>query len=265
MYDAIVLNSDGLVDEGKESTGEVWMWMTAAAVALLLIVSGLFVFNTHWGGTDRYNTILVPPGQRINLILSDNSNIWLNANSTFKYPAQFKGKKRTVYLDGEGFFDVESDVKSPFVVETSYGCVEATGTLFNVEAYKKHDLFEASLFEGRLQVASRDGESVVLQPNEGARLADNGLLLVGSVVDPDRFLWRNGLIVFNDVKLEHILNSLEKYFDVTMQIDSERLPEHTYTGKFRQTDGVEYALRVLQRSIKFSYRRDVDSGIIHIN
>jgi len=77
-------------------------------------------------------------------------------------------------------------------------------------------------------------------------------------------LWRNGLIAFNNKQLEEILLSLEKYFDIKIQIDSKKLPQHTYTGKFRQSDGVDYALRVLQRSIRFTYERNEETGTIYI-
>jgi hypothetical protein len=65
--------------------------------------------------------------------------------------------------------------------------------------------------------------------------------------------------------LEEILLSLEKYFDVDIQIDTGNLPQKTYTGKFRQSDGVDYALRVLQKSIHFTYERDEDSSRIYIH
>jgi len=98
------------------------MISTAAAVALLLIVGGLYLFNkNHY--PEQYNTILVPPGQRINLILADNSNVWLNANTTLRYPTQFSKKNRTVYIDGEGYFEVSKNKKRPFIDKTNLGCM----------------------------------------------------------------------------------------------------------------------------------------------
>jgi ferric-dicitrate binding protein FerR (iron transport regulator) len=67
------------------------------------------------------------------------------------------------------------------------------------------------------------------------------------------------------MKLEDILLELEKYFDIQIEINTKKLPQHRYTGKFRQADGVDYALRVLQKSIHFSYNRDDDKQIIYIN
>ncbi|MBF6626978.1 MAG: FecR family protein [Proteiniphilum sp.] len=239
-----------------------WMISTAAAVALLIIAGGLYL-NDIRSHQEQYNTILVPPGQRINLILADNSNVWLNANTTLRYPTQFSRKKRTVYLDGEAYFEVSRNRKKPFIVKTGLGEVKVTGTSFNVEAYSQSERFETSLFEGAVDIYNGEEKLTSLKPNEKS-IIENGIYSISKITNTDKYLWRHGLIAFNSKKLEDILLTLEKYFAVEIQIDTNQLPLHTYTGKFRQSDGVDYALRVLQKSIHFNYHRDEETGIIYI-
>jgi ferric-dicitrate binding protein FerR (iron transport regulator) len=261
-YDALLFTSRDVVNKQKRFFAFTpWMISTIAAVALLLIVGGLYLFNNNH--SEQYNTILVPPGQRINLILADNSNVWLNANTTLRYPTQFSKKNRTVYLDGEGYFEVSKNEKRPFIVRTNLGDVQVTGTAFNVEAYSKHNSFETSLFTGSVDIYRNEAKLASLNPNEKSTL-ENNMLLISKITDTDEYLWRKGLIAFNNKKLGEILLSLEKYFDVEIHIDSKSLPQHTYTGKFRQSDGVDYALRVLQKSIHFTYIRDENTGKIYI-
>lgn len=259
VYDALLFTPRETPLKQKLSP---WIASTAAAVALLLIVSGLYLFNIK-DSTKQYNTILVPPGQRINLILADNSNVWLNANTEFCYPAAFSKKNRTVYLNGEAYFDVSKNKKRPFIVKTGQGDIQVTGTSFNVEAYSRFNSFETSLFEGGVDIIKNDTKRISLKPNEKAVLSNNEWI-VSKIENTDEYLWRKGLIAFNDKRLEEILLSLEKYFDIQIQVDAKKLPQHTYTGKFRQSDGVDYALRVLQRSIRFTYERDEETGIIYI-
>ena len=59
---------------------------------------------------------------------------------------------------------------------------------------------------------------------------------------------------------EALLEAIRQFSSV--EINKHHL--HTYTGKFRQSDGVDYALRVLQKSIHFRYSRDEETGIIYI-
>ena len=92
-----------------------------AAVVALFIICGLQAYRITKTETDQeMNTITVPTGQRVNLLLSDGTNVWLNSGTKMRYPASFtKGKsKRKVTLDGEGYFEVAQDAKRPFVVQT---------------------------------------------------------------------------------------------------------------------------------------------------
>lgn len=265
-YDALLLTSPDILKRNKKKQHISWQGIgTAAAVLLLLIVSTLYIHHLtqQENASGEYHTIVVPAGQRINLILADNTNIWLNANSTFRYPSEFSKKNRTVYLDGEAFFDVSKNEKKPFIVKTSSGDIKVTGTSFNVEAYSKYGSFETSLFEGNVEIYKNDRKLTTLNPNERSFL-DKGKLYVTQITDRDEYLWKDGLIAFNNKNLEDILCSLEKYFDINIQINNRSLPKHTYTGKFRQADGIDYALRVLQKSIRFSYKRDHEKNIISI-
>lgn len=252
-------NENKIISKSKISP---WIISNAVAVALLLIISSLYIINTNTK-SNQYNTILVPPGQRINLILADQTNVWLNANTKFEYPSQFSRKNRTVHLDGEAYFDVAQNKKKPFIVKTSTADVEVTGTKFNVEAYSRTNKFETSLFEGGVDIYIDNEKLTSLKPNEKGLLINNDIN-IEQITDTDEYLWRRGLIAFNNKSLEEILLALEKYFDIDIKMDSSKLPTHTYSGKFRQADGVDYALRVLQRSINFSYERDDDTNTIYI-
>lgn len=249
---------------GKKKIIAHLLWTSGvAAVIIALIIGGVYLFNLE-DKTEHYNTIIVPAGQRINLILSDNTNLWLNANSEFKYPTDFSNENRTVYLDGEAYFEVSKDENKPFIVKTSKGDVRVTGTSFNVEAYSRFDSFKTSLFKGGVDIYKEEEKLVSLKPNQ-IGLLENNKLLITDISDKDQYLWREGLIAFNNKKLEEILHDLEKYFDVVILINSSNLPQHTYTGKFRQSDGVDHALRVLQRSINFTFSRNEETRIINID
>ena len=60
----------------------------AAAISVLL-VSALYISNNVGKSAPvlEMNKIVVPPGQRANLTLSDGTNVWLNARTKIVYPA----------------------------------------------------------------------------------------------------------------------------------------------------------------------------------
>lgn len=269
VYDTIILNKNTLASvRPKNKTLFTWnSFVNVAAIVLFVITSGLLInkYLENTNSDNQLHTLIVPPGQRINLILADNSSIWLNANTTFRYPSKFSKKQREVYLDGEAYFEVSSNEKHPFIVNTTQGGVKVTGTSFNVSAYSKYDKFETSLFTGSVGIYLKNSEDQIIdiKPTQKAIFRD-GRLEVSNIEDYDEFLWRRGLIAFNNKQLKGILTVLEQYFDTEIQIDTTSLPDNTYTGKFRQSDGIDYALRVLQKSIHFTYERDNEKQVIHI-
>lgn len=262
-YDIQILSGSKVVTRNNNKVIPLQWFAGAVATIIALIIGGIYLFNLT-DKTEQFNTIMVPAGQRINLILSDNTNLWLNSNTEFRYPTEFSKDNRTVYLDGEAYFEVSKNEKKPFIVKTYQGEIHVTGTSFNVEAYSKYNSFETSLFEGGVDIYKENSKLASLKPNEIGTLKNNELLITG-IIDKDNYLWREGLIAFNNKKLEEVLIDLEKYFNVDIHISSSCLPKHTYTGKFRQSDGVIYALRVLQRSINFKYIRDEETGVIYID
>ncbi len=271
LYDSLLLNNSALQNSSnKFKPQKTFFWnsfIRVAAIFLFLTTAGLLInkYIEDQNTSHQLHTVIVPPGQRINLILADNSSIWLNANTTFSYPTQFSKKQREVFLDGEAYFEVSANKKSPFIVNTSQGGIKVTGTKFNVAAYSKYNKFETSLFEGNVGVYLKNSkdQTINIRPTQKTIFRE-GRLEVSNIEDYDEFLWRKGLIAFNNKQLEEILSVLGQYFDTKIEIDTNSLPNNTYTGKFRQSDGIDYALRVLQSSIHFTYERDDEKQIIHI-
>ena len=166
MYDAILLTTHDSTQK-KNRSALLSPWTSGAAAALLLIIlGGLYLLGQN-RAAESYNRLIVPPGQRINLILSDNSNVWLNSNTEFRYPTVFSKKERTVYLNGEAYFEVSKNVEKPFIVRTGQGDIRVTGTSFNVEAYSQFNTFETSLFEGSGDLQKRDKDCRTATESKG--------------------------------------------------------------------------------------------------
>src|SRR6202000_432618 len=65
-------------------------------------------------GATAYNTIPTPRGGQYHIILPDNTQVWLNAASSLRFPVAFTGKQRSVVLTGEGYFEWGKDPPHPF-------------------------------------------------------------------------------------------------------------------------------------------------------
>ncbi|MCD7849465.1 MAG: FecR domain-containing protein [Parabacteroides sp.] len=238
----------------------------AAVVAVTLGLSFLYQFVADKEQTIPMQSIYVPSGQRVNLTLSGGTNVWLNARTRILYPAVFDKSVRQVTVDGEAYFDVAKDKQRPFIVETNKCKMEVLGTKFNVEGYSDKDDFEVTLMEGRVKVASKQGigDTLILTPDSKACLEKDGRLTVVRVDDYNPYHWKEGLICFRTESFLSIMNDLEKYFGVSIVVENKAVLKYNFTGKFRQADGIDYALRVLQKDIRFRYERDDENQIIYI-
>lgn len=277
FFDAMILA--GSADE--KATGEklaldankgpfIRPWMRevlkVAAVVAVTVACGLYFYVSEKKELlAAMNTITVPAGQRVNLTLSDGTTVWLNARSEMVYPAVFSGAKREVKLDGEGYFEVKHDKESPFVVHTRKCDIEVLGTKFNVEAYSDSEEFSTSLMEGSVKVTDNSAvsTSVLLKPDQEVHMKD-GRLLVSFIDDYDHFRWRDGLVCFDNIAFNELMKRFEKCYGISIVVENKKLEEYSCSGKFRISDGLDNALRILQRNAKYTFERNDDNTIVYI-
>ena len=92
-------------------------------------------------------------------MLSDGTKIWLNSESTLKYPTYFPDKERKVQITGEAYLEVAHHAKQPFIVLKENTEVTVLGTRFNINAYEEEPSLKITLLEGNVSV-KHSGRSV---------------------------------------------------------------------------------------------------------
>ncbi|WP_315352881.1 FecR domain-containing protein [Phocaeicola abscessus] len=240
----------------------------AAAVCLLLAIASLWNRFTKHPDAAALQTVYVPTAQMTSLTLDDGTLIELGSNSKLSFPPVFDRKERDVYLSGRAFFKVAKNRRRPFVVTTRDGAITVTGTTFYVDAIPERNIFTVSLIEGQVLISlNKEIEKPLrLKPKDRAVLK-NGRLVVSPIVDYDEFLWREGILSFKGKNLEEIISQLSLLYNLKISIqncDLSLKQSHTYSGKFRQLDGIDYALQVLKQKIGFDYKHDEQTGEIYI-
>jgi Fe2+-dicitrate sensor, membrane component len=238
-----------------------------AASVIIILVGSSYIFSRIYNKLPEIpkQTVQVPPGNRTSITLPDGTLVWLNSNTTLKYPALFSDEKRIVELNGQAYFDVKPKTDRPFLIKTSKYTIEVLGTTLDVEAYDMENTFSTSLFTGKVKLFKEQGfeQEVYLNQGETAILVGNNLLV--SSHKSETYKWRDGLIVIEEKSFEEIMTLFEKYFGQKIIIQNNKLKDLGYRGKLRISDGVDHALRVLQNDFRFTYKRDEDINRIYIN
>lgn len=279
LFNAMILHSDELskmtTPGALEKTSRkskvrrlVYRYAAAAAAVVIAGLSGVFVEReiNYNKMTAQTNVLEVPAGQRMSVTLSDGTQVQLNGNSRIEYPVIFSRKQRNVKLSGEAFFEVKHDERHPFVVETFASKVEVLGTRFNVYADEASEYFSTALVDGKVKVTTNDetAEQVVLAPDEMVRFVNNHLVV--TKVDAENLIsWTEGYVNLADTDFASLMHRFENVYGVKIVIERETMPEIGYkSGKIRVSEGVNFALKLLQHECKFTYTENYETNTITI-
>ncbi len=183
-----------------------------------------------------YAEITAAPGSVSRFELPDRSRVWLNAGATLRYPAAFKGKVREVELEGEGYFEVQSDPEHPFVVSTPCGAkVAAYGTCFNVDTGEGNA--RVVLAEGNVSLLLDDRQPIAIRRGEQALFdAGTGGISLEATNLYEQLAWKDGRIVFRNATLTDVFRRLGQRYNVDIVMhDPENLSDK-YSARVTFTD-----------------------------
>ena len=181
-----------------------------------------------------YNTLRTPRGGQFRITLPDGSTVWLNAESSLRFPVAFSGPERTVEMTGEAYFEISRDAAHPFRVKvTPQAEVTVLGTHFNINAYANEPGIRATLLEGAVEV-SAGGGSRRLSPGQQARVNRAGQITVLRNVDTEEAVgWKNEIFYFRDADIQSVMRQLERWYDVEVEYRGQ-VPGRSFQGEIQR-------------------------------
>ncbi|MEQ1625366.1 MAG: FecR family protein, partial [Sediminibacterium sp.] len=219
--------------------------------------------------------------------LPDGSHVWVNSDSKLTYAETFSGPTRDIYLEGEAYFDVVKDAKHPFIVHTSGIDIKVLGTAFNVKAYQAEPTIEATLVHGLIEVTKTnqpEASKILLHPHEKLifdkkaneqSVIKPGMNAAESAIAQDKPInpsititplsktladsalietsWVYNRLSFEEEKFEDLAKKIERWFNVEITINNNKIRSYRTTGSF-ENETVDEALRELQYLVPFNYQ-----------
>jgi len=206
-----------------------------------------------------YNTLRVPRGREFDILLADGTRVWLNAESELKYPVQFVGDERQVYLKGEAYFDVTPNKEKAFVVKSYDQQVRVYGTEFCVNAYDQNEI-KTVLVEGSVGVkANSKSIEAKLKPGElGLANLVSGEMDIKKVNIRPYIAWKDGDFVFENEALENIMMRLERWYNVKIFFMNEECKMYRFTADIERYSDVKDLLFYMQETsnVKFEVNKN---------
>lgn len=201
----------------------------------------------------EYYTMNVPLGAEYNLVLSDGTKIYLNAGSTLRYPDQFIGEKREIFLSGEAYFEVAPDSLHPFIVQAEDVAIRVLGTTFNVNAYPEGAWVKTTLVEGRVETLCGN-DSFIMKP--GTQVAYNKATQKAAYfpVNTKQFTsWKEGYYEFEDMPLGELMQIFTRWYNINIEFATPEVKDIKFSGRLKRYDDLRPLFKMLEytRDIRF--------------
>lgn len=201
-------------------------------------------------------------GEKRTIKLPDGSVIKLNSESKLIFPQTFGPSNRVVELEGEAFFDVAEDSLRPFIIRSGDIITTVKGTSFNISAYKIDKKIAVSVVTGRVEVKS-DKQVFDLIPGEKVEYKTEEKEASKSSFDTKEIAWREGILVFNGDNMEEIISKLERWYNVSITVQGERVfGIHDFKGEYKNKS-LENILENVSFAGGFNYSIDEKNVILY--
>lgn len=190
-----------------------------------------------------YNTLTTPRGGQQKIILSDGTQVWLNAASSLHFPTAFTGKERKVEVTGEVYFEVAKNASQPFIVSVNNAEIRVLGTHFNVMSYNDEAVLTTTLLEGSVSFTYKN-KSSLLKPGQQSQLTNDGQVKVISDVNTDQVVaWKNEFFDFEGADIEEVMRQLSRWYDV--DITYHQKPDDLFFAEIPRNTKLSDVLKAL--------------------
>ena len=206
-----------------------------AAAILLLLAAGYWLFSTVGDNPNQMASVRTGAGEQKELTLPDGSQVVLNENSELAYAASFE--KRRVRLSGEAFFEVTKLNGQTFTIDAEGATTTVLGTSFNVRAYPSEDKVEVSVKTGKvaLEKAEDTSQKIILEAGK-AGTYDKQKEVVEALLISNADAWKTSRLDFESIPLSAVVETLERYFDIEVEVANPQLLNCSFNGQFVQPE-----------------------------
>lgn len=240
----------------------------AVLIPCFLMVALWLNLNERIGGVlladSSVETITVDNGKKKEVVFQDGSSVVLNSCSSIRYPHRFGLAERRIKLEGEAYFDIESNKLRPFIVEMNDGAeIRVLGTQFNVSAYNESGDISVTLIDGSIEFKDST-QTIIMNPNEHLNYdRKTKTIIVSKLRDSERSMsWVDDILYFRDTPLPEVLTMLERRYDVKFQMADESLSGFTYSMKTHPGSTLESILKDLESISSVNFTKKGDTYIV---
>ncbi|MBE9584090.1 FecR domain-containing protein [Mucilaginibacter sp. JRF] len=237
----------------------------AAAVLVFALIGAVAYHKLKPKPATVYSLASTKNGQIQRLVLQDSSAVWLNSATRLRFPEQFDGTLREIYLDeGEAFFDVKHDAKKPFIVHTSKVKVHVLGTSFNINAYHNMPELKVMVATGKVGVSTKNGRTIYLTPGQELMYNTSTGQYNQHKVDINAAQgWKTGIIYLRQATFAELAAVIKNQLGITIKAGSAEITGYRFTLPIQANLPAEQTLQMITQMHNTHYRKEGNDIVIY--
>lgn len=241
-------------------------WRIASVAALLAICFTLYMewpaLQSHLRPTQLI-ALTVPLNQQKQIVLADGSKVWLNSSSQLKYPQEFNGKTREVYLSGQAYFDIKHDADKSFIIHTGKVVTTVLGTAFDIKEDKTSHTIVVTVTRGKVSVANGDKQLGTITPNQQISYNLLNSKSIQTEVDAKQVIaWQKTDLHFEDITFSEAALELEQRFNVKINFNNDKIKDCRFTGTALKGEKLDKILKVICAFNNATYQTKSNGSIM---
>jgi len=260
-----------------ESGHKIQLSSTQSGVSIgdsIVYLDGSSIYNNVENKSalaSNYAIMSTPRGGEYKLELADGTHVWLNSETSIRFPSTFNTGTRSVeLLAGEVYFEVSKKIVDgktvPFEVLIKKQKIEVLGTAFNVKSYGSAQETITTVSEGTVAVKSIDSNQEILEKvilHEGGQSILYKGQITKKIVDPEEFIaWKDGYFYFVDADIYQVMNEFKRWYDIEVNFEIEK-SDDLFNGRIPKNVNLSKALNILKLAgVSFEL---IDNKVLTIN
>lgn len=232
----------------------IWFSVAAGLLLVFSIASATFALKNKIFEKTITESI-APLGQKSQIILADETKVFLNSGTILRYDSHFGKRNRRIELVGEAYFEVTKNEKLPFTIFTSDVEIEVVGTKFNVMAYPDEPSIETIVTEGRVNVTDlTTRKSLTLTANQSASFfKKNRDLFLNNIDNISTISWKENVMYFDNENFENVIRKLERWYNVSIKLVGKDSIDDRFTLTIKD-ESLKEVLDLIKHTTPMSYK-----------
>lgn len=255
----------GNIEQSIGKRRKLYLQLSGIAASLIMVSMILFFALKENNEPTQYSVYRTGTRETKEILLSDGSIVWLNANSQIKTPKGFNGKLRQVSIEeGEVFFNVKKDEAHPFIVQAGSLKVKVLGTSFDIKTYKEFKTISVSVVTGKVAVSNKDKMLSTLTPGKQLVYNANDHQFQLKEIDSDKIMsWQQGSTYLEQADFDELAMLIKNIYGLNIKAGSQTVKDYRFNLKIIHSLPQEEVLTLIEQLHNSHFRKEGNDLILY--